>query len=276
MSFITFLILTQTLRYISVDKIKNMSYKFIDSIIVLTLIDTIYRFINISIEKNDFYKFKENSLLFEDSNFVGIMILSALFFCVYLNIYKSQNCKIRILILTILCLLTFSRAAIIAAGVCLYIYLLINFKTLKSFYKALFMIISIIILIKVPSFIIGNILGDASFNSKFYIIERVSMFLSKDASVTQILFGVGVGNAYKVLGIGAHNIIFAYLIETGIIGLSMYFITLIMIIYSTKRKAAIVIVPLFIAGLSLSSLAMPFMYVPCAIIYIYEKIDFIC
>lgn len=271
-SFISMIILMQTLRNIKQEKIHKISYKFIDFTILLTLIDTINRFINsINMPNSDFYKFKFGSIMFLDSNFVGILIITTLFLCIYLQKYKIQNSNKRILILIILCILTYSRSAIISMSICMYIYFFLKLKEKKRIYKEIFFMYSVALVFIVNNIIFNYILNDGSFYSKFYIVDRSIEFLSNEATINQILFGVGVGNTAQVLGIGGHNILITYLIETGIIGLMMYGLVMFLILSATKMKAWIILLPNFIAGLSLSSLAMPFMYIPCVIIYMCEK-----
>ncbi|EHX2146157.1 hypothetical protein K3R08_004003 [Escherichia albertii] len=209
-----------------------------------------------------FYIYKINSIAFEDSNFVSVILavyyISLRCTILYSNIKVKYNFGISVCLL-LLILLTFSRSAYIGVAIfeCMQLFF---FKS--NFNKRLRRGIILIVLVGggiCAHFIIEKIASDPSFLSKFYIVELTVKYLSH-ASTLDILFGIGFGNAINVLGMGAHNIFIAIFIENGLIGTLLYIFILITL--SVRYKLTmLLIIPISVMGLSFSQIAMPYFYV---------------
>lgn len=218
-------------------------------------------------EDLEFYFFKMNSVMYQDSNFVGIFIVTLFFFTFYLKQYTNKKYYVSLFLLATLVLLTLSRSSIFSLAFCLLLY---PFR--KLFYthikKVIFILICIIILVTPILFDIKSI--DDSFSTKFTIFQKTIDYLSI-APLKLKLFGVGFGNAVEVLGIGAHNFFVTYLVESGLIGLIFVVILWIVIIFKTRFKAGVVIFPFLLNGMSLTSGAIPYLYSIFAVILTLES-----
>jgi hypothetical protein len=82
-----------------------------------------------------------------------------------------------------------------------------------------------------------------------------------------------MGNTFSFIGIGAHNLLVTLTLETGLIGLTLFILSLYFSIKKTKGKALYVILPLLTMGFSFVSLALPFLFTFLAIIYTFENCD---
>ena len=216
-------------------------------------------------EKNLFYAFKFSSIMFQDSNFVGTYGLIAFFFYLFLWREKLVVSSIPLYFLALLILLTLSRSAIITIPLTL---LLINVtkKNSSIIYKVLFLLMLLIGSI----FLFQKVATDESFLSKFRIFELASRHLNR-VSLIDLINGVGFGNTVNYLGIGAHNLFLSHLIESGIIGLTLFLIVNMMFINGSDRKSLYLTIPLFISGMSLSGHALTFYYTCLAIIYLLSR-----
>ncbi|MGY4806851.1 hypothetical protein ACVNRM_14825 [Bacillus paranthracis] len=131
-------------------------------------------------------------------------------------------------------------------------------------------LLSITAIIAGSAFIFGYMNSDISFLSKIEIVDRAFEFLS-DTTMSNVLLGIGFGNSFEYLRIGAHNFIITYLLESGLIGFILLFVLWWKILRKTKFKAGIVMLPFLFAGMSLAGHAITYLYCIFAIIYILEK-----
>ncbi|END1904093.1 O37 family O-antigen polymerase, partial [Escherichia coli] len=164
-----------------------------------------------------FYIYKINSIAFEDSNFVSVILvvyyISLRSTALYSDIKVKYSLGLNIGLLTLI-LLTFSRSAYI--GVLIFECMVLFFFKPDVNMKLRGLLVSIILVGGgiCAHLIIEKIASDPSFISKFYIVDLTVKYLSH-ASTLDILFGIGFGNAINVLGMGAHNIFIAIFIENG-------------------------------------------------------------
>ncbi|WP_158740071.1 O-antigen ligase family protein [Defluviitalea raffinosedens] len=272
-SILYFIIVIQGLHFFNYADTVSMSRRFINFSIAILILECIYRMNNpeyyfnykdFSFWEQGFYIYKINSFMFQDSNFVGIFIISLFFFTVYLKTCHNQKFNIQLILLAILCFFTFSRAAWISLVFC---YIIILFKN-KRLYMKKVLIFSCMVLGSIFLFYIVKI--DSSGLSKLKIFQLAFKFL-KTGSYKHILLGVGFGRAKEYIGIGAHNFIITYLIESGIIGLLFIVIFWSYINVKTKYKASYVMFPFLICGMSLAGHAIPYLYCIYAIIFTLEK-----
>ncbi|EGY1272220.1 O37 family O-antigen polymerase [Escherichia coli] len=212
-----------------------------------------------------FYIYKINSIAFEDSNFISVILvvyyISLRSTALYSDIKVKYSLGLNIGLLTLI-LLTFSRSAYI--GVLIFECMVLFFFKPDVNMKLRGLLVSIILVGGgiCAHLIIEKIASDPSFISKFYIVDLTVKYLSH-ASTLDILFGIGFGNAINVLGMGAHNIFIAIFIENGLIGTLLYLYILIMLSIRYKLTM-LLIIPISIMGLSFSQIAMPYFYVVIA------------
>ncbi|HAT7659164.1 O-antigen ligase family protein [Enterobacter hormaechei subsp. xiangfangensis] len=208
-----------------------------------------------------FQIYKVNSLMYLDSNFVGLEAVFILSVIVYLMkelrlsgyYFLKYLTVISCLILGVL--LTFSRAAIIAMIIMFVVNLLLSNRrlVLLSFFLVpafLFIVIEVVL---------SKFENDISFASKFHIISYTLDYIST-ASLTNIFFGVGIGNSIDAIGMGAHNLIVTFFIESGFFGLTLFLILLSVNCYYLKSDAFIVVMPFMIAAMSLGTTALPYFF----------------
>ncbi|MHA8078933.1 hypothetical protein [Aquirufa antheringensis] len=210
-------------------------------------------------EKEWFYLYKFNSLMFADSNTTALILL-IMFFSVssISKINKTYNYfYFKIFIITLI-LLTFSRSAYIAL---LIGYFSVNFKYIYS--KKLFKNILFLLLFFSFYYVSNFILNDKSFNSKIYIVNLLIQKF-KGLDIHDFIFGIGAGKAEYFLKISPHIFTITYLLETGILGLLLilYFFK----VYSSSYSNTIIL-PVLIVGISyFLYLGAPFLFVPLAIV----------
>lgn len=277
-SILVFIVVYSLLSTISLNNIINLSKYLIYFSLPLLIIESIYRIINPPVEKIDllvnagredimFYIYKFNSIMYQDSNFVGLFILSLFFFLLYLKQYTCKKYYLSFFILTILLFATISRASIFSIVVFSFLYV---FRQIIYENRKLIFFVSLILAFILFPILFEYRMIDDSFSTKFEIIDKTIEYLSK-ASLTNLLFGVGFGNAVEVLDMGAHNFFVIYLVESGFIGLILIVILWTYILLKTKYKAGIVMFPFLLNGLSLATGAIPYLYVMFALILVLES-----
>lgn len=204
------------------------------------------------------YPFKFNSIMFLDSNFAGLYCLVLFFFNDILAYYyfAKKFFVFRWIVLAGLLILTLSRASIITCLVSYPVYIALRKR--KNPVKQLKVIFILSFLILLPFvYLYRNI--DDSLSSKFGIL-RSARDLFVQLPLLNKFFGIGFGNTMSALNIGAHNILVVYILEGGVIGAGFVSILWYMIIKSTKNIALIILLPIIINGLSLTSTSMPYLY----------------
>ncbi|WP_375580216.1 O-antigen ligase family protein [Marivirga tractuosa] len=257
------------------DVIKLANYFIIASLIILT-IDLIYRLIfpvpvihptrgDITHEGiNWIYSYKLNSIMFLDTNFLGLLILSVLF----LNLYLSKVTGVKRKWLNLLCIIllvsTFSRAAWLAA-----IISFIFIKYVKKITVTNVLIFGILFTIA-SSLFIAFYANDSSFLSKFEIFFRAYDY-AKVMPLSTWIFGHGLGNSEEYLNIGAHNYLLTMFLETGLIGFILSALIWITFVHKTGIKSFYIAMPFFIATLSAFTHAVPYVFVSLCIVYELEK-----
>ena len=280
-SLVYFIMVTCALHNVEKQHVFNISRVFVNFSIILLSVEAAWRIANPQLPhmtdfefymahmdqsffEMSFYVYKFGSFMFRDSNSVGLVVISLFFFSYYLMRFHKQKYSIQLILLFILCLLTLSRAAIVAL---IFSYLLFSILSKANRYiKPFFIIITAISAIV----ILFVILEDATLLSKFYIFNQSVQFL-KTANILEILFGVGIEKSRNALGIPAHNFIITYLIETGILGLFFISVFLALILYQSKYNAIYVMFPFLLTSMSATNLSTPYLYTIFAIIIFLER-----
>lgn len=277
-SYLTFIILLYTGRSMSQSKIVKSSEWFVRFSILLLVIECVWRITHPTIQastleaidQNEFlfiYPFKFNSFMFIDSNFVSIYSATIFFFCNYLLSVSTKRIRIYKTIFFILTVLTFSRAAILGIiGVSTLRWIIIQYRRRPM----ASILIGLPILLAGVVFIYNIVSNDDSFLSKFYIINQA--ISSVERSTLEVnLFGVGFGNAVNHLGIGSHNLVVTYLIESGFIGLIFMCGFSILYLLINKGVGWDIMLVFWVIGFSLSGHAVPFYYAQLAVLMALAK-----
>jgi hypothetical protein len=239
--------------------------------LILLIIDTYYRFnnpitsedqINSYLEVGmEFNIYKFSSLMFADSNAVGIASLS--FGILSLYLYKSINEKKYLyfnLFYLLITFLTFSRSAIITY---ILIYLYVTIANKSKINRYLYYAFTLIVF----TFGIEYLFNDDSFNSKLYIYSLFITNYIDDLTVVNFLIGLEFGGFGLLYGIDAHSIFVKYICELGVIGLILITIFIIAMKKISENIIIYGIFPIIIAGSSYYIYAgIPFIFVIFAII----------
>jgi hypothetical protein len=202
-----------------------------------------------------FYLYKENSIMFEDTNAGSVIILSVLSVLTFLKkekIYESKYLT-EFIILIFLLLSNFSRAAIISYFI-LILYIVFIYK--RNILLKMTMYLPLLIL---SSFIITYAVNDPAFLQRITIFKNVYKYI-KEAELFPFLFGNGTNSSPYIIGRSAHNLYFVYLIEYGFIGLVLFLLHFVFIIVDTRKYALFIALPYFIAAISFSPIVIPFIY----------------
>ncbi len=275
-SLVVFLVVYIILHKTSQYTIINLSEKLIYFSLPLLIYESYYRisnpvfFVDFAEKGRDeleFYYFKINSIMYQDSNFVAIFILSLFFFLLYVKQYTSKKYYKSFVIMFLLIFAALSRASIFSLILFLILY---QFRAFFYKYRKTVFILSISLITFLIPILMEYRTIDDSFSTKFGIFKRTLEYFLNTSSLNQ-LFGVGFGNAFEVLEIGAHNFFVTYLVESGIIGLLFILIIWVYILIKTQYKAGIVMFPFLLNGMSMASGAIPYLYVMFAIVLVLES-----
>lgn len=235
-------------------------------------------------QSSAFYLLKCNSFIFSDSNSIGLALLVLLFLTLYLylHVQKRKLYLCLLFIYSVLIVLTFSRAALIALLLSSFIIWsyyflkkqLIFFKnTKKTTLKFLLYAIFVpIIFVFVSVYIIIYLLHDTSFATKIDLFSVIGKYFNK-VSLNSILFGIGTNLelADRLFGRYPHTIILTYLAWYGIIGMCMIYFWWLVIIKETKFKAIYLFLPQIFAGISYTMPGLHIFYVALGLVYYFEK-----
>lgn len=272
-----FILATYFLLKLENKKILKLADQFINYSAIFLFLDTIYRYIfpsfNVSYLDNDslwFYQYKGPSLMTIDSNGTGIMAVIMLFFSLYWNQLLNRKKFFSNVVFLLIIAFSISRAAWFATFIGLFYFYLFRNKSLK--YKLSIGCSLVILLIYfIIVYIIPIIQNDASFLTKFDIINASSSYFSTKANFESLLIGVGCSISIEKLGIFAHNYFLVFIIEMGIPAFLFMLFSWFKFVSMTKGKALIVLVPFFIVTLSSFLTFGPFFYAVMALINISVK-----
>lgn len=214
------------------------------------------------VEDIAFYIYKFNSLMYIDSNFVGLQLAILFAFLSAINTHHQKiNRWIFVFILLLTCL-TISRASLITIAV------LAGIGWSKRLGSILRLIIGSILLGAIGA-TIHELQQDTSFLTKFDILARFFNFLLS-GRWHEILLGVGAGQAAGAIGIGAHNIVVSYGTELGV-PISTVILLYWIWICTRTRGAYLLFVAWLLNGFSLTTLAIPYLYAATTILRLLDK-----
>lgn len=268
-SLLHFCVICRSLLYCDRYQIQKLSRWMINVSIPLVIYEGIYRwqhpivYINNVRYHIEYYQYKYSSIMYGDSNYVGLFCVCLFFFCVYLEKNEQLNLKIQKIILAIAIIGTLSKASIATLIV---FYIMFDVKA-KLWIRMCIMGVGVMVGL---SDFVAIILRDGSFVGKISIIKRTYLFL-KAAPIKMILFGVGFGNTNMYIPGGAHNLIATYIVESGVVGLFLLFWIWYNVLKITKYKLYVVLLPFFVNCMSLSGHANTYFYTILAIATMLEK-----
>lgn len=269
LGMIPYLILNNILKQIEEFEIKKIIDRFFFASLILLCIECIYRFINpvytpeayMAYERKGtlFYIYKFSSFMFADSNGTAMLIVILIFLSFFMKLkFREKKYKYFEIVFICLLILTFSRAAYLGFLIGKGIQKIHLLRYYRKYKKILFPILFLLLFVFILGFY-SIMKDDLSFQSKFYIIKiTISKFLMFD--YYQKFFGIGMGNGKDTLGIFAHNVFLNYLIETGVVGVVLFFLLFVSLFYSIK-SARYMIIALLISLQSSMLYSIPFFYV---------------
>lgn len=241
--------------------------------ILLLSIDSIYRITHPAIPNMDdfdyisnsdklwFYIYKYNTLLFADSNTVALIVLVLYFTVMSIEYYKKvYSFKYEKLFLFLLLLFSLSRSAYIAfiIGIA-FVYI----KNQSATKRLIYFLIIFFLFILIGIYLSTYLETDGSFQSKFSIMA-LAYNKFQMMSLSDILFGIGMGEAKSYLGIYPHLLFLTYFFESGLIGLAFFILFMFSYIY---KYNSIILFPMLISGFSFFVyLGTPFLFVPLAML----------
>lgn len=203
-----------------------------------------------------FYVFKFSSIMFFDSNFVGLFLLPLLVLTLFYLQFNKNEIKFRWLsvLIFLLNLLTFSRSAIISSVAVLYFYFMYKLMKKNSQLFFLVLLFSVLFLFVGLSDFLSLLLKDGSFYTKLSIFTSISSIFEHD--LVHILFGYGVdagGTIYSYRdGAYAHALIPLLLGQFGILGLVVYFTFFIYYSFKVGFFGWLLFFAIMFSGLSLA------------------------
>lgn len=201
-----------------------------------------------------FYTFKYSSVMFFDSNYVGLMGLLMIFCIKLVKNYQWSNRQLNIAEIIAICIvvLSLSRAAMISAAIFYGTYYFVKIKSLSIKISLLITLVTSVLLV-IFTFDL-HFLNDGSLETKLQIMESL---YSKFDSVTfmQFIFGAGpdVGGyvfSYKDGGY-AHALIPLIVGEMGVIGMVLVLLLYTYMIMKFRLWGGLFAIITFIPGLSL-------------------------
>ena len=216
-----------------------------------------------------FYAYKLNSIMFADSNFTAINILSfsaLLYFCISIG---RREFKPLLLIYFVLVVLTLSRSAIFAF---LFIYLVSHVLASKNKFLTLSFFSAVaLVAVTATVILVSNSNGsvDASSASKFLLVLNV-LAIYPTLDWVSVIFGAGFGNGPDLLGMGTHIYPLTILIEGGLFMLITQIGVWLFLMFKAPR-IMIILIPFLIASLSFASHANTVLYCCLAIAYHLER-----
>lgn len=251
----------------------KMAYNyFVCMNLLLFAVDAIWRFSHPGIDRYNteqlqlmdeegmmFYLYKYNSLMYLDSNFVAIQALALFSFISACGERFNKNYRILLLLVFVMTVLTLSRSAIVAE-ILFYIFVRSWQRGRKN------AIIGLALLGLIGAFFSVYFLGDKSLLTKFDIFWRLVDYVNK-ASIGNLASGVGLGEGVRAIGMGTHSLFPTLIIETGFVGLLVFLILSMTMIFKIKNSWMI-LVPYVFAGFSFAPLLVPYLY--CAVIFLYK------
>ncbi len=228
--------------------LNNLSLSFIAYLLIETLIRFSYgdilstnmKVYNVEsldglIHQGGFYKYKLGSPFFQDSNFVGLFSLATLILVVELSRYTRKLVKLKYILLSLVVILTLSRALYVTVLVMIFYMKVLNnidFRKLVIYLLLSFLICSIFMFSILTvfendhSFITKfNVWSD--FYNKFFEINSISFLFGHGFDVGKYIFSYNQGSS-------SHSMVPQLVGEIGLIGTIVYITSLYLFLRSAN------------------------------------------
>jgi hypothetical protein len=255
-----------TLR-LDIQDIISLSNRFIFISMVLLIVDCVLRLTHPAYSFDDYRRYKMGGFLYQDSNFVGTFIVVLFFLAYFLHTYGYSKQRLSLILLFCLAICTFSRASILTIILFYFTFRYLRNLSMKTLIPAILTggIIIGLVLIYNKFFFTKD-----SIALKFLIITRSRDFWWGSPLMTKLI-GVGFANTYSKIGIGSHNIIVTYLMESGVIGVAFLLILWWIIVLKTRFKALLILLPFGFNAMSLAGHGVPYLYCVLGLLYVIHK-----
>lgn len=209
------------------------------------------------INDKTFYIYKYSSIMFYDSNYIGLFGLMLVVCLLFYREKISQSLVVNLLLTAniIIVFLSFSRSAIITLVFIISVYTLIKTMNKRKPIKTLFLTLFYFLVLLIISVIAFNyILVDESFKSKIDIINSI-FYRSENYSFIELLFGFGFiegGYIYSYKeGAYAHSLFPLLLGEIGLVGMVSYLFLFVFLCFKASWYGLLVAIAFFVPSFSL-------------------------
>lgn len=202
-----------------------------------------------------FYAYKLNSILNQDSNYVSVLILILLLYCIFLSKFYKNGLTLFKIIFSILLIITISRAAILVLILTVF-YLSVRHLLKFRIIKIILLLIVILLIYNFVQFAINDLSTQIKIASIFKSYSQVI-----EANAITKLIGVGIGNSAAILGgVSAHNIIEALILEQGLLGFMLFIFVQIKIDQLSNGTTRIIMIPFLFLSMSFFVYAITYYY----------------
>jgi hypothetical protein len=258
-------------RLLSKRQLERIARSFVYLTLALALVECAYRLThpdytflqgaeerNVDVEEVAFYAYKFSSLMYLDSNFVGLQLAVMFAFCLALARQGIRFRPVVYALMLALIVLTLSRASMFASVTVIAAFVFVRLSRLLQ-------AVALTAAVLAAQAAFFYIQADGSFLTKLDLLNQFSAYLDS-ASTATLLFGAGVGNAAAVLGMGAHNLLVTYGVELGVL-MSVLVLLFWTSVGLATRDVFFLLLVWLVNGFSLTSFAIPYMYCAAAILF---------
>lgn len=237
--------------------------KLVTFSIIFLIIEAMWRFMHPEYSQAlieggiGYYQYKSSSIIFEDSNFVGLYSMTMFFLTIFIEKTTGKNYRKSRLLLFVLTLGTFSKGAIAT----IVLYSIIFSNKLKKWQK--YFILSTGGVFAIYKFY-QQIMFDGSLWERNYVITK-SLEYFGNSDIVHKLFGYGFGSVANLPFKGGHNIFAVLLVEIGIIG-TLFIVGSLLVIGKKYRDTFLLIFPFLIATNATYAHANSYLYCLIAVL----------
>jgi hypothetical protein len=213
-----------------------------------------------------FYQYKFNSLMYMDSNFVGMWLLVVVLFQLHATPadHRSRGWRVEALCLLALLALSICRAAILAVAA--YFALRLALQGRRRRIRAWHIALASLTVAAAVGWFFSEMAQDESFQSKLVIFDLIVNGYLSSARLEALLLGTGVASSADVLGgIAAHNYFAMLFIECGVVGLVFTLSVHFFFVRRCRSAAGPLLGCFYFAGLSMAPMTAPYLYVALAL-----------
>lgn len=267
-----FVIIVSEGRRLSEDELNRILVTYVKFTITVVTVDSIWRILHpglpvgstydISLYKDTdkwFYLYKYHSQMFLDSNTVALILIPLIMLQWQMKKNGVYWHPVLFLVSVINLISCLSRTAIISIVVAAFI---VNIR--KSTLTFLLPIIGI-----ASIFLFQGVLSkDPSVITRLHVLDAVGEFISS-ANLTELMFGVGLGNSTTALGFTPHILFVEYFTGGGIVGFVCFLLFLMYFFFSLNEFASKILIITLLTSFSYYMYAgSPFLFVPIALSYL--------